>query len=158
MKEICLTKGAVALVDDADYGHLSAYSWFLHSGGYACRSLKVEPFTVFMHRFILNTPDNFSTDHMDGNKLNNQRSNLRICTAAQNSRNTKSYRKRANKNSEYKGVSWHKQKNNWRAVIFAGKKHIHIGSFKDEGVAAMAYNLAAINHFGKFARFNVVNF
>lgn len=110
-----------------------------------------------MHRLLLDTPQGFCTDHIDGNKLNNTRANLRICTTTQNAHNTNPYRKRrVGAQSAYKGVGWHTKSGKWRAFIVVDKKHIHLGCFDSERDAAIAYNKAAILHFGEFAKPNEI--
>lgn len=78
--------GIFVTVDDNDYLNVSRYKWCLSSRGYAMRTEDGK--TIFMHRQIMNTPKGFSTDHVDGDKLNNQRFNLRVCSHAENMRNT----------------------------------------------------------------------
>lgn len=120
-----------------------------------------------MHRMILNPPQNLFVDHKDRNGLNNQRDNLRICTASQNQKN-----KIATGVSKYLGVSIHKNKHKiylkkkklyliyineyWIAHINVNGKSIHLGLFKDEIEAAKAYNKAAKKYHGDFARLNII--
>jgi len=90
MKEIPLTKGKFALVDDEDYSWLSSKPWYARINkktSYAQRHLPSHKGVIEMHRMIMNPPQNLEVDHIDGNGLNNQRSNLRIVTHRQNSRN-----------------------------------------------------------------------
>lgn len=86
MKKIELSQGKFALVDDEDFEWLSQYKWYFHKG-YARRSYRFaktgKQRGVFMHRDILKLSKKYHTDHIDGNGLNNQRSNLRACTLAQ---------------------------------------------------------------------------
>ena len=102
MREIPLTQGKTALVDDEDYEGLSQFRWFAHKNGktfYAARSMN--PGIVKMHRFILGVVDpKIEVDHEDCNGLNNQRSNLRRATHGENQHNRGLYR---NNPSGYKG-------------------------------------------------------
>lgn len=106
-----------------------------------------------MHQLILFSPKPLEIDHVDGNGLNNQRMNLRICTHLQNTMNRK---KSKGKSSVFKGVVWNKEKNNWRARIRVNKKLIHLGYFFIEAEAAKIYNIAAVKYFKEFARLNKV--
>ena len=108
MKQIFLTKGFIALVDDDDYNHLSQWKWHV-SNGYAVRTRHFKDLngkwckqTIFMHRVIMNTPKGMYTDHVDQNKLNNCKPNLRFCTISENNRNRKP---QTNNNSGYKQKS-----------------------------------------------------
>lgn len=153
MKEIQLNNGLVALVDDEDFEYLNQWKWRV-SNGYAARDVWKTPSkrtTIQMHRIIMNTPDGFETDHISGNRLDNQRSNLRICTHGQNMMNVKTPR---HNTSGYKGVSWNKKKEKWYAQIRVHRKTIFIGYFDLLGDAAESYNIAAKKYHNEFARIN----
>ncbi|MDD5551392.1 MAG: HNH endonuclease [Candidatus Omnitrophica bacterium] len=155
MKKTKLTRGKVALVDDEDYERTTQYRWcamHINYQWYADRALsKKEPKNAFteMHRFIMNPPKGMMVDHRDGNGLNNQKSNLRICTRAENMMNRG---KQPNNTSGYKGVRINK------GIIIAqiGFKNwnYHIGCFPDKESAARAYDKRAKELFGDFARLN----
>jgi len=160
MKKVSLTHGKVALVDDEDYPSLSCYKWYTKKGRYTFyaahdtgdkHNRKTEP----MHRVILGLRpgDKQHTDHIDGNGLNNQRDNLRICTIAQN---IQSSRKRKMNSSKHKGVGWYPAYGKWRSRICVNRKKIHLGYFDFETDAATAYNQAALKHFGEFALLNTL--
>lgn len=156
MKQILLTKGKFALVDDNEYERVSAFKWN-YNGGYAKRNAYVPMIkgvrkgrTILMHRFIMNTPDGMHTDHKDGNPLNNQKSNLRICTVSENVRNKRGH----SKISKFKGAYFNKRDQKWFSMIAVNKKLIQLGRFKSEEDAATAYNLAAFLHHGEFAKVN----
>ncbi len=136
-----MPKGYVT-VDDDDYEWLSKISWHLHPKGYAIRSkLKgEEPHTIFMHRMILNTPRGMDTDHINHDKLDNRRCNLRVVTRRQNSSNRIPNIK---KDNQLKGVTWHRASGKWQARIKFEQKKYYLGVFKTEKEAAIAYNLMA---------------
>ncbi len=104
-----------------------------------------------MHRAILNAPKGLLVDHIDGNGLNNRKSNLRLCTFAQNAHNS---RPRRNSSSRYKGVCWHKVKKKWTVSIYKGGKRTYLGYYDDEIEAALAYDRKATELFGEFAYLN----
>lgn len=86
-KEIQLTQGKVALVDDDWFDYLSQWKWFCDKGIYAARSKRKDngkQETIYMHAVVANTPKGMNTDHIDMNGLNNQSYNLRVCTKSQN--------------------------------------------------------------------------
>lgn len=153
MKKIPLTQGKYALVDDEDFERVSQYKWF-YSRGYAVRSVRrPKKGTIFMHRFIMSTPEGTFTDHIDGNRSDNRKQNLRFCTYAQNLRNTSGKGAR----SGYKGVyPSSKTGGNWAARIRHGHLFKTIGTYSTKEEAAIAYNEAATEHFGEFARLNVI--
>lgn len=108
-----------------------------------------------MHRLILGITDpKIQVDHKDGNGLNNQRSNLRIATHAENMFNRSSSK---NSTSSYLGVSWNTANRRWLAAIKRNGITTHLGSFKDEKLAALAYNKASLEMTGEFARLNKVD-
>ena len=146
----------VALVDDADYERISCQKWHVRKDRntyYAIRQVRCNgrKHTVLMHREILNTPVGLLTDHADRNGLNNQRSNIRICNIAENNRNVKI---RKDSTSGYKGVSFHKRDEKWRAYIGFDNKIMWLGYFKTAKIAALAYDNAACELFGEFASLN----
>ncbi len=105
-----------------------------------------------MHRLIMNAPAGLVVDHIDGNSLNNRKTNLRICTQAQNIHNS---RPRRNRSSKYKGVFWNKVNKKWSVSIRKGDKRIYLGGFDDEIEAALAYDRKAEELFGEFAYLNM---
>ncbi len=154
MRRIKLTQGYYAIVDDEDYEFLSRWEWHVLLGNnvYAMRNSRFyrgKRHHILMHRVINKTPKGRDTDHVNGNGLDNRRKNLRTASRAQNMHN-----RRANENgaSRFKGVSWHKQHRKWCASIQVNKKRRHIGLFRDEMDAALAYEAEAKRMFGDFYR------
>jgi len=151
-------KNLFAQVDDSDFEFLNSFMWYgqpqLTGKYYAVRQSLLEngkQRTVRMHMVIMNTPKGKHTDHKDGDGLNNQRNNLRICTPGQNQMN-----KIGSKNvtSKYKGVWYCKNKKGWMVAIRAYNKRMPIGRFKTEENAAIAYNIFAEKYHGEFANYN----
>ena len=159
MKTVNLTKGKVALVDDADYERINKNKWCISVSGnkiYAARNdyRNGKNNVIRMHREILgDIPDGLVVDHIDGDGLNNQRYNLRVCAMAQNLRNRK---KPSNNNEKYTGVHRHsgKTKIRFRACIVHDGKFHHLGMYDTPEEAARAYDVAATELFGEFARTN----
>ena len=153
MKEIILTQNQVALVDDADYEWLNKGKWYAQRSRqtfYAKRLISTG--YKAMHRVILGLKpgDKRQCDHIDGDGLNNQRSNLRVCTHGQNQHNRRSY----GGTSKYKGVCFERSHRKWGAYIYVNKKNIRLGSFDLESDAARCYDGAALKYFGEFALTN----
>lgn len=160
MKTIPLTKGKVALVDDADYGALSRFRWHTlqHGGGkfYAVRAgttVGTKRRMITMHAHLAGTPAGMVTDHVNGDSLDNRRSNLRVCTQSENLANRG---KSKNNTSGYKGVTrdWRSIKNPWVAQIWKLNRRIHLGVFPTAEAAARAYDEAALKLHGEFAFLN----
>lgn len=160
MKEIPLTQGKVALVDDADYDWLNQWKWCAYRDKkngvwYAERGTCIDGIqkTFRMHREILGLKhgDPRQADHRNHNGLDNQGYNLRICTPQQNQRNQ---RIQKNKSSQFKGVSWDKQKKKWKAYCKIDNRQKTLGRFLIEEVAALCYDMTAIREYGEFAHLN----
>jgi len=149
MKKIPLTKGAVALVDDADFERVSRHSWSLAIRGTAVA--RIDHRTVTMHRFLLDLPSGVLCDHKNRNPLDNRRENLRPATDFQNAWNQGLHR---DSKTGLKGVCWASRNQRYRATIVANKKQHHLGYFSNAVDAACAYNVAAKKHFGEFACVN----
>jgi hypothetical protein len=149
MKTIPLTQGEKAIVDESDYDWLTLLgSW--HFDRYAKRVTRKDG-VVYMHRLIMgNTKGHI--DHINGNKLDNRRANLRVCTPQQNIHHMASRKG----TSQYKGVSWDKRRNKWKAVIGYEYKRIDIGRYDTEQEAALAYNDVAKKLHKEFAVLNQV--
>jgi hypothetical protein len=158
MKEIKLSQNKVALVDDCDFEAVDRFCWsaqWAYNGNfYASTRIPKTKLKMTMHVFLLgNRIDErkYIIDHIDGNGLNNVRSNLRFCTRAQNRVNSKIVRMT---DSIYRGVSWNESMNKWTAFIGIDYKTKYLGHFNNEISAALAYDKAAKNYHGEFAYLN----
>ena len=150
MKTIKLTQGKETLVDDGDYEYLSKWKWCYHSGyalGYIQNKVTRKYNKVYIHRVIMGVKKGQEIDHKDGDKLNNQKSNLRMATRSENNMNRGIPK---NNKSGYKGVSWSKSHKRWKAEIKVNRKYMFLGRFTNKVDAAKAYNEAAKKYFGEF--------
>jgi len=154
MKLVPLTRGFTARIDDEDESLISSHRWTVSirkTRKYAKTYVGNKQY-LYMHRLISCPPPDLETDHIDGDGLNNQRSNLRQCTRSQN--NANAIKKRQG-TSLFKGV-WRSSKGRkWVTQISDGhNRRVHIGTFDTEEAAALAYNAAATSRYGCFARLN----
>ena len=152
VKQIPLTQGKHALIDDEDYEKISGFSWYTHQTNrnlYACSCINGK--LTKMQNFLMGKKKNMFWDHINRNGLDNRRCNLRLATKTENLRNS---RKRKNASSKYKGVSFYKRDGVWQANIRVNKKLFYLGRFEKEIDAAKAYNDAAEQYFGEYANLN----
>jgi len=147
-KIITLTRGFEAMVDDEDYEWLNQWKWSATQNGYAYRR---GPMNIYMHNAIMKNTSGTEVDHVHGIAFDNRKSELRICTHAENCANGKI---RNTNTSGYKGVSWHKQTGKWRAYIVKSNKQTSLGLFDNVIDAAHAYDKVAYELFGEFAHTN----
>lgn len=162
MKRVELTQGMHALIDDEDYLLVNQYNWCVlqtahrHWVAVTGPNKKTEGKLLYMHRLIMNIGPGQQVDHREHYEdyIDNQKSNLRLCTNAENQYNQRKQLKKTS--SQYKGVHWNKQRCKWQVRINVNRKTNHLGLFIDEDEAARTYNVAAIEHFGEFAKLNEV--
>ncbi|MDE5772152.1 MAG: HNH endonuclease [Ruminococcus sp.] len=143
-----LDKGRFFIFDISDLELVKKYKWSINNYGYA-RTWSSQTGYVTLHRLLMGYPENIMVDHINGNRLDNRRCNLRLATAIENSWNSAN---RTNCNG-YKGVTRH-QSGKYNARITVNKVTISLGYYTTPFDAAVAYDKAAINYFGEFARLN----
>lgn len=144
------------ILDDKYQYLLRDYDWYL-ARGYVVRSDYKDKvaYQMRIHRQILGLKrnDKRQVDHINGNKLDNRVSNLRVCKQSQNNMNKSKY---VTNKSGYKGVSWKKSSQKWCSQISVARQVIHIGLFDTKEKAAEAYNKKALQLHGSFARINIL--
>lgn len=151
--------GKYVIVDDEDFSKVKDINWNLTKLGYPLKTTfetgkshnERSAFTVYLHRLIIDCPKGMVVDHINQNKLDNRKENLRIATHGQNHLNQGLQK---NNTSGFKGVT--KMKELWEARIKFNQKTIHIGKFEDKKEAALAYNKKALELFGSFALLNKI--
>lgn len=168
MKEIQLTQGKFALVDDEDFEYLNQWKWYAFKNHqhdpnansfYAVRSVRfLKPNgaasckRVWMHRFLMGNPEEVQVDHKDRDSLNNQKSNLRVSDHSENMRNRE---KTVKNTSGYLGVSKDRRcKSSYQARIRNGKVEVYLGTFHSAEEAAKIRDKFAIELHGNFAVLN----
>lgn len=142
MKKIPLTKGKFALVDDDDYARISKQSWSFHHMGYAVRG---KP-QISMHRFIFEAKPEQMVDHINRDKLDNRKSNLRFCTQRENQYNSRPRR------AIPKGIYWRESRQAWIVRVKKDGERVFVGYFKDFEKAKDACTRAVKEFHGEFAR------
>lgn len=154
MNEITISDGSIVTVDSEDFEILSQWKWSANGNGYAVRNERYEPKKYrkqYMHRVIMNASSGEIVDHINGNTLDNRKENLRICDIRGNAQNSRGKKRMY---SQYKGVTYCKKRQKWVAQITVDTKNRSLGGFTEELEAALAYNKAAIEHYGEYARIN----
>ncbi len=152
--KIELTQNKFAEIDETDHKLISQFKWCLSAKRYALTYNSKTKKLLLMHRLIMQTPKGLETDHINGNKLDNRRNNLRIVTRSQNALNVPN-KKVKGRTSKYKNVSWTKRDKKWLVHVQAKQyKAIFIGYFEKERHAALAADLWNKDIHGDFAKLN----
>ena len=140
------------IIDNENFEWLNQWKWYCDKG-YVRRNIKIDGKRnhVYMHRVIIDAPEELQVDHKNLNTLDNRKSNLRLVTHSGNQFNRKKYRTNT---SGFKGVTWNKNHQKWQAQLQLNKKRMYLGFFESCRDAAMAYNIAAEKYHGEYARGN----
>ena len=154
MKAIQLTGGKVAIVDDEDFEELNRYKWH-YCEGYAIRAdySGGKRQVIRMHRVVTSAPPNFLVDHINGEGIDNRRSNLRLCTHGENQMNRD---RPKSSTSGYSGVNYHRASGKWQCRVQSNGKRHDLGLFDNKHDAARMYNFWCVDLHGKFARPNKI--
>ena len=157
---IPLTRGYFAIVDSEDFERVSEFNWHadIQRDNYirAARNTRIpgefenspKRKIQYLHRFIMGNTSGV-VDHINGNALDNRKSNLRVVSVSQNIRN-----RRTTKKKRFKGVSFSAERNKWVAQLMKDRRQVYIGRFNSEIEAALAYDETARREFGEFAALN----
>lgn len=160
MKFLPLTQGQIAIVDDDVYAKLSCFKWSLHGDGYAARGYNSNKRIVIvkLHHEVIGKPtEGYEVDHINGDKLDNRKDNLRFVTHQQNMWNRGKLKTNSSFASKYIGVTWRHERNKWRSrITLPNGKRMYLGSFEKEEDAAKAYNDAAKKYRGQYAKLNEI--
>jgi hypothetical protein len=151
---VILTKGHIAIIDAEDAQIIDGFNWYAKvkpRSVYACRMERINGKSkiVFLHRVLINAPDDMEVDHISGDGLDNRKLNLRLATHAQNQHNQ---RIAINNTSGYKGASWDKTKRKWKAYIRFNGRLSNLGYFATSEAASEAYKAASAQLHGNFGR------
>jgi AP2 domain/HNH endonuclease len=147
------TDGTPFTIDDADFELVSPYRWDAQRSlstrtTYARSRLGGSRSAVPLHRLLLSPPEGSVVDHIDGNGLNNVRSNLRVCSRSENSFNAQ---RRKDNTSGFKGVYWHRRIGKWQAEVVAHRKRNHLGYYDTPEQAAEVARAFREKVHGEFA-------
>lgn len=151
VRRLPLTNGCFTLVDADEFDRLMQFSWRRDRDGYARSAMVTEPGQpargVLLHRFIMGAKRGQIMDHINRDRLDNRRSNLRFVTVQQNMHNRGASRGK----SKYRGVAWSAAERKWVATIYADGENRHLGWYRWEEEAARVYDEAAREHYGEYA-------
>lgn len=142
MKIVKISQNKEAIVDEGDLKRVIKNKWSYHHTGYVVRG---KP-QISLHRFIMGAKKGEEVDHINGNRLDNRRSNLRFCTRSQNIQNTSSRR------GILKGLEWRESRKAWAVRVMSNGKRNYVGYFKSKADAIRARNLALVGLHGEFAK------
>jgi hypothetical protein len=143
----------LVMVDDEDYEFLSKFNWQVDKYNTVQTHKTDKINNTLIHRLIMNPPNGVEIDHIDGNRLNNRKSNLRFATSSQNKINRGP---RKDNTSGFKGVSLNKKLNKYGVRLMIDGKYKHLGLFNNKIEAAKVYNENALKYYGEFAWLNVI--
>lgn len=134
------------IIDESDYDRVSQHKWWIMPLGYI--NTRIAGKYVYLHRFIAQTPKGMVTDHINGDKLDNRKSNLRICSTRENVINSKLSK---NNRTGFRGTSFRKDRNKYSAYIMVNRKKISLGTYEYLEDAVNARVAGERKYFGIFA-------
>ncbi len=155
MKSILLPSGEETIVDDDVYEEVGHLAWHKSGSGYVAVTLgpRNKKVRFYLHRYITKCPIGLVVDHLNKNKLDNTRQNLKVCT-----RNVNGHGSGRNPKSGFVGVKRaHQKKVAWVAQIHTNGKTTHLGTFTNIVEAAIAYDTEAIKRYGEHAKCNILS-
>jgi hypothetical protein len=145
-----LTRGLVSIIDTEDVPLVQGFTWRAASGYARSHEIVDQNIkTVSMHRLIINAPLGLEVDHINGDKLDNRKINLRLVTRQQNALNLSLAK---NNKSGFKGVSWCNSSRKWKATIAYKRQRYHLGFFNTPEEAYATYCEASERLHGEFGR------
>ena len=152
-KTLELTFGKFAIIDAADYDRVKDFKWCTvqKDSTFYAKTLRTNGSHLSLHRLITNAPKHLVVDHINHNGLDNRKTNLRLCTPAQNQQNA---RPRTGGTSRHKGVHWDKRRKKYIVQVGHRSKRYNLGGFENEDDAGRAYDKKAKELFGEFAYLN----
>jgi len=153
MIKLLLTNNMFAFIDKEDFEKIALYKWTFTKANKHYGRVKSNT-GLFLHRLIMNAPQNLEVDHINGDTLDNRKSNLRLVSRKHNQKNMTLSRR---SKSGYKGVSWHKKAKKWQAHLMSDGIRIYLGLYLFKEDAAKAYNIASLAHHGEFGKLNKIN-
>lgn len=146
MAKLRISGNRESIIDPDDFVRFSDTKWHMAGKGY------VKSRKGYLHRLIIGASNGEEVDHINGDKLDNRRCNLRLASSNENKWNRG--KQRGSYSSRFKGVSWHAASQSWRAQINVRRKLINLGYYHSEIDAARAYNEGALKYHGAFASLN----
>lgn len=147
MKLKLINTKVYAIIDDEDYDKIKHLRWRLSTIGYVTARDNVLKQEVYIHRLLLNAPNNLLVDHINKNKLDNRKINIRLVTKSQNAMNSK---KQNNNTSGCRGVYWRQERSCWLVYINVNGKRIGLGHYKDFNSAVATRKEGELKYFGEY--------
>ncbi len=153
MTKISLGGGLFTIIDDSDFDKVSKYTWYIGRGNYATTTT-INVSGISLHRFIIKPPSDMVVDHIDGDRLDNRKSNLRVCTHSENLKNRIKHDRSGT--SKYKGVTYNRECGKWISRIRVDNVKYGLGSYHNEIDATVSYNIGSVLLSPEFGSLNYI--